>query len=360
VTASIVSASATVDGKLTSDRATVPVVVVDAIAKQFALRRGLRDTLLHPGRRECFSALRDVSFAVQQGEFFGLLGPNGAGKTTLFKTLSTLMLPDAGSASVCGFDVETEAHEVRRLLAAVTTDERSLFWRVSAADNLEFYAALHGLDRREGRRRAQETLEIVGLSETGSKMVGAFSSGMKQRLLIGRALIARPRVLLLDEPTRSLDPLSARTLRQFLRDELVGRQGCTVVLATHNAEEALDLCDRVGVLFKGQLLATGPAAELARQHGDPRYRIEVPKDHVDQLVSSLSRAGLDPIERDATIAGSSEVEVNVHGGTDGAAALLRTLVLDGVRIEAFERVGLSLADLIERVASTRTGEGHDA
>jgi ABC-2 type transport system ATP-binding protein len=353
VTVSVTAASAAMDRNLTVDRSTEPVVVVEGISKQFALRRGLRETILHPGRREHFAALRGVSFAVQPGEFFGLLGPNGAGKTTLFKTLSTLILPDSGSATICGLDVETEADQVRRLLAAVTTDERSLFWRVSAADNLEMYAALHGLDRREAKRRARETLEIVGLSDVGTRMVGGFSSGMKQRLLIGRALIARPRVLLLDEPTRSLDPLSARTLRQFLRDELVTRQGCTVLLATHNAEEALDLCDRVGVLYKGELLATGPAVELARQHGDPRYRIEVPPEQIALLVSSLSSAGLDPMERDAPSGASAAVEVNVHGGSDGAADLLRTLVLDGVRVACFERVGLSLADLIERVASTR-------
>src|SRR5690606_25256479 len=131
----------------------------------------------------------------------------------------------------------------------------------------------HGLRGREAEARVGELLRVVALADTGEKMVGSFSSGMKQRLLIARALLSRPRILLLDEPTRSLDPLSARDFRAFLREEIAGQQGCSVILATHSAEEALNLCDRLAVLRKGELLAIGPAEELARRYGEERYRL---------------------------------------------------------------------------------------
>src|SRR5690606_12283158 len=192
-------------------------------------RRTWRQMLRQPfGRSERATVVDNVSFEVQKGEFFGLLGANGAGKTTLFRILAARLLPDTGTATVAGTDVVKDPARTRALLTPVVTDERSLHWRLSARENLELFAALFGLRGAAADARIDQLLASVELDDAGDKMVGTFSSGMKQRLLIARALLGQPRVLLLDEPTRSLDPISARRFRRFLREEITGRQGCTV------------------------------------------------------------------------------------------------------------------------------------
>jgi ABC-2 type transport system ATP-binding protein len=325
-------------------------VAIDSLSKRFAVRRGWANTIAHPLRRDYATVLDDVSLDVRRGELFGLLGPNGAGKTTLFKILSGLILTDEGSASVCGFDVSYELAEVRRRLRPVVSDERSLNWRLSARENLRLYASLQDLRGPARDRRVSEVLEIVELTDTGDKMVAKFSSGMRQRLMIARALLVQPEVLLLDEPTRSLDPISARRFRTFLRDELVEKQGCTVLLATHNAEEALELCDRVGVLNKGRLLRTGSPDRLMFELHDHQYRIWV--DSGDwALFSALVQT-----ELSLNVTPSLEEEegwipalVNLPGGTSQAAELLHRVVVAGVSVGRMEPVPLSLSGLIERI-----------
>ena len=332
-----------------------PAVVLDGLTKSFPARRGWLETIRHPLSTQYQQVLRGVSCAVREGEFFGLLGPNGAGKTTLFKILATLVLPDSGSATIAGFDVVQNAREVRRVLSPVIADERSLYWRLSSCANLELYGALQGLDRSDARRRAGELLEVVGLDDTGEKMVGSFSSGMKQRLLIARALIAYPRVLLLDEPTRSLDPVSARRFRAFLSEEIVGRQRCTVLLATHNAEEALELCDRVAVLNRGQLLAAGTAQSIASEMGNDRYRLWT-SDPAHPGIAALAERGVvgGITTRESDDPGWAVLEMDVPGGLERAAQVVAFLTEQGVQIARFEYAELSLADLIERVVEQRS------
>ena len=333
--------------------ATAHVAVrIEGVTKRYAVRRGWRETLRHPRGGSTTLALDHVELEIGRGEFFGLLGPNGAGKTTLFKVLATLIEPEAGTAFVEGHDVRLEPNEVRRVLTPVIADERSLNWRLTARENLDLYAVLLDVPRAERRERIDRVLADVGLVDVGEKMVGAFSSGMRQRLLIARALLARPRVLLLDEPTRSLDPVSARAFRRFLREEIVGRHGCTVVLATHNAEEAFELCDRVAVLDRGRVLACGPARALAQSYGDERHRVwtQTPG---HPAFDSLVQAGL--IEQIRRLpdeeGGWACLELVVHGGLAESAAALRELSDAGVSVARFERVPLSLADLIERVVA---------
>jgi ABC-2 type transport system ATP-binding protein len=325
-------------------------VVLDGLGKRFPVRRGWMQMMRHPRRITYTPVLQNVSAEVYEGEFFGLLGPNGAGKTTLFKILATLVLPDTGTASIAGFDIIQEAPKVRRVLAPVIADERSLYWRLSARENLELYGVLQGLDRHAAGERADDLLRVVGLDDTGIKIVASFSSGMKQRLLIARALIGGPRVLLLDEPTRSLDPISARQFRAFLREEIAGRQKCTVLLATHNTEEALELCDRVAVLDHGRMLATGTAARLARENGDERYRLWM-RDPRQPGIAALVERG---VARDVEVRGVDDdgwsiLEMEIPGGPDRAAQVLAFLTEQNIPISRFERVTLSLADLIQRI-----------
>jgi ABC-2 type transport system ATP-binding protein len=318
------------------------------LTKRFPVRRGWRQLFRNRGPTY-MEAVRDVSFEVGAGEFFGLLGPNGAGKTTLFKMLSTLIAPDHGTATIAGYDLRREAGRVRSVLTPVIADERSLNWRVSARENLRFYAHLYGLGGPALRKRVDELLRIVELADTREKMVGTFSSGMKQRLLLARALLARPRVMLLDEPTRSLDPISARRFRRFLRTEIGGVHGCTILLATHNAEEALELCDRLAVLDRGRLIAVGSPGELAQGLGEERYQVWTPTpEHESFAILSAQRVITDVV-RTAKADGWYVVELNIAGGDEMAVEVVSALVRLGAQVARVEKARVALADLLEKL-----------
>jgi ABC-2 type transport system ATP-binding protein len=320
------------------------------ISKRFVIRRSVLEIVRHPFRWNHQQALRDVTCDIKTGEFFGLLGPNGAGKTTLFKILATFVTPDSGTAVVSGHDLGTNPAQVRQLVTPAVADERSLRWRLTARENLRLYATLYDVPREGMLARVDELLLAVGLHETGNKLVGQFSTGMKQRLLIARALIPKPKILLLDEPTRGLDPLLARSFRKFLREEIGRRQGCTVLLATHNAEEAFELCDRVAVLDRGRLLVVGSADDLAEEFGHQRYRVWTRTPH-HRSFDELARQGVARVAPDERTSedGWTVVELELLGGPDRAAEVVHELVGQGAVVARFERVGTSLADLIERV-----------
>jgi ABC-2 type transport system ATP-binding protein len=334
-------------------------VVVQAVGltKRFPLRRGLKETILHPFDRGATTVVSDVSFSANAGEFLGLLGPNGAGKTTLLKMLSTLIIPDAGSATVEGYDVVRDGAAVRSLVAPCLAMERSLYHRLTARQNLEVYADLQGLKRSERAARVEDALRAVSLSDTGEKLVGQFSSGMLQRMLIARALLTRPRLMLLDEPTRSLDPISAREFRAFLREELAQERGCAVILATHNAEEAFELCDRVAVLNKGRLLASGIASRLSRDFLGVRYRVHTTEPY-HAAIGELVAHGVTVVStapRQDQPGGWHDVVIRMELHDD-PSAILAKLSASGLRIAAFELVRPSLADLIEGVVNRGTSE----
>jgi ABC-2 type transport system ATP-binding protein len=340
-----------------ADRA--PAVLIHDLTKRFAVRRGVR-AVLRRERRRYITAVDQVSLAIAEGSIFGLLGANGAGKTTIFKMLATTTTPDAGSIEVAGHDAEAQPREVRRVLANVPADERSLNWRLNARDNLALFAALHGLRGREATARVDELLRVVGLADTGPKLVAAFSSGMRQRLLIARALLSRPRVLLLDEPTRALDPVTAVELREFIRRELVESTGCTVAIATHNAEEAFTFCHQVAVLHRGRLLATGHAATLASRFAEDRCRIRTADPH-HAVWGELRESGTLRAWRVTTSAdGWTSVEAELPGGPDAFASVLRIAVARGASIASFEHVPPSLADMLTRIIGAAEQEVRDA
>jgi len=327
-------------------------VLIRALTKSYPIHRQWREILRRPFTEQWTPALEGVDLAVQRGEFFGLLGPNGAGKTTLFKVLSTLITPDSGQAQVDGLDVVRNAALVRKILSPVIPDERSLLWRLSARENLNLFAGLYGYRGNGQATRVAELLDIVGLEEAGNKMVGQFSSGMKQRLLIARALLPEPRLLLLDEPTRSLDPVSAQRFRAFLRDEIGGRQGCTILLATHNAEEALDLCTRVAVLDRGRVRAVGTPEALALRVAEQRFRLYTRAPDAPAF-GDLLRQGL---AQGVSMTGAADgqwsvVELEIPEGNDGCAAVLACLARQGVPVARLERIRPTLAQVIEHVVA---------
>ena len=226
-------------------------------------------------------AVRGISFSVGQGELFGLLGPNGAGKTTTIKMLITLLLPTGGEARVLGLDVVRSAQQVRRRIGYVFGGDRGLYERLSAYDNLRYFAELYGVTGRRQRERIAEVVELVGLSGREQERVEGYSRGMRQRLHIARGIIHDPEVVFLDEPTIGVDPVGARALRSTIAG-LVGA-GKTVLLTTHYMFEADTLCDRVAVIAHGRLVAQGTPREL-KSHVVDRTVLEVEVFGIDEAM----------------------------------------------------------------------------
>lgn len=213
-------------------------------------------------------ALRGVDLRVQRGSIFGLLGPNGSGKTTLTKILSTLLLPTEGKAFVLGHDVTTDTAWLRPRIGLVLGGERGLYNRISARENLRYFADLYGIPVAEREPRIREVLERVDLVEAADRRVEEYSRGMKQKLHIARGVLHRPEMLFLDEPTIGLDPKSARETRKLVRS-LVG-DGVTIFLTTHYMFEAEELCPEIAVLSKGRIVARDALAGLRRLVGGDR------------------------------------------------------------------------------------------
>ena len=213
-------------------------------------------------------ALRSINLNVERGEIFGLVGPNGAGKTTLLRILATLLLPTEGTARINGADVVRESSRVKRAIALVAGDDRGFYWRLSGLENLDFFAGLLGFTAAEARRRAVDALERLDLLPMAREPVGRYSTGMRQRLAIARALLGNPPVLLFDEPTRSLDPVASTGFRT-LAARLSREEGRTVIMATHNLDEADAICSRAAILTGGtvrEIMSMDGAGALTRRY----------------------------------------------------------------------------------------------
>lgn len=233
-------------------------VVFESVDKRFRHRPALFNWLGRERSGETI-ALKNVAFSAACAEVVALLGPNGSGKTTTLKLISTMLLPDCGSVRVGGFDTQHDAGKVRRQVGIAVASERSFFPRLSARENLEFFAALDEVPRRERPQRINDVLCDTGLEDQADTLVMKFSSGMYQRLGIARALVKRPSVLLLDEPTRSLDAATMAHFWATIRG--LAAQQTTILVATHNFAEAAAVADRMLLLHRGELLANRPVGE---------------------------------------------------------------------------------------------------
>jgi ABC-2 type transport system ATP-binding protein len=212
--------------------------------------------------KEPVEALREVSFDVQAGEIFGLIGRNGAGKTTLTKIVATLVQPTTGSVSVRGNDSVAHDEQVRREIGLATAEERSFYWRLTAEQNLMFFARLHGLSDRFAKQRIRELFAKLELEEVARRRFGEMSTGNKQRLAVARSMLASPPVLLLDEPTRSLDPLAAARMRELISSLAKEDPPVTILLTSHNLAEVETLCQRVAIISRGSIRAIDTPQQL--------------------------------------------------------------------------------------------------
>jgi ABC-2 type transport system ATP-binding protein len=274
-----------------------------------------------PRKQPLVTALDAVNLQVDQGEVHGLLGPNGAGKTTLVKVLTTVLLPSSGRAEICGRDVVRDAKVVRPLIGIVFGGERGLYTRLTARQNLEYWASLYRLPGSQIKRRAAGLLERVGLAEKADARVETYSRGMKQRLHLARGLIAGAKVLFLDEPTAGMDPLAAREFRNLITE--IRGEGTTILLATHDMVEAEVLCDRVTLIDRGRILATESPRSLGR------------------LVSRFQRIDVDGADRElldrvATLPGVESIAPAAEGhrihvdGDEHVSIVLKVVVEGGV------------------------------
>ena len=323
-----------------------PAISTSRLCKAFAKRRRLGELLRHPFRRaKTVIALRDVDLEVGHGEVFGLLGPNGAGKTTLLKILSCLILPDQGRALIDGRDTARDELAVKRSIGYVTSDERSFYWRLSGAQNLAFFARLYGVPGTAIRPLVGQLLDRMELSDKADEPFSSYSSGMKQRLSIARALLHDPPILFLDEPTRSLDPVTARHVRKFVRNDLAAREGKTVLLATHNLHEAAELCDRMAILSAGRVRRVGRLEEFRGLfQAGRRYRLVTDRPVALDGVARVVPGG----ENEVAPAGTGGISTLLEIDGD-LSPLLRCLAAADARVLELTRVTPSLEDLFQHL-----------
>ena len=333
-----------------------------ALTMRFPRAAGWR-SILSNGEGEL--VLDGVDLAVRRGEIFGLLGPNGAGKTTLMKVLSGLLLPGGGRALVAGFDVVEESLEVRKRIGLVHGDERTFFWRLSVAENLRFYATLYRIPRREADDRIKRLLDLVGLTDASDTRMDRFSTGMKQRAAIARGLLNDPEILLMDEPTRTLDPVASRDIRNFIRERVTDSGRRTVLLATNLMAEGEQLCDRLAMLNHGRICFAGTIDEMRRT-------IQV------EQVHNISVSGIEPekLQRLATLpavlslsvrpAAGERYEVSLGATRDSSVVpqIISRLVAEGGHVWSSKPRELSLEELfhltIDGNAAERTNGSEGA
>jgi ABC-2 type transport system ATP-binding protein len=239
------------------------VISVRDVTMRFPIPKRYREWVLHPLRpRRVVTALRHASAEIQAGDRIAVMGPNGAGKTTLLKLISGLLFPTEGEVTVKGLSTLHQNAAARKSVGFVFNEERSFYWRLTGVQNLEFFGALDNLWGAELKQRIGELIQLVGLEGAGDQMVSGYSSGMKQRLALARVLIANPEVLILDEPTRALDPVACDEMVNLILSDIHRGARKTLLIATHRPEEAMTLCNKVMVIDGGRLQGFVNLAEL--------------------------------------------------------------------------------------------------
>src|SRR5690348_1681052 len=322
-----------------------PAVEVNGLTKVFEKgRRTIWQRLRRePDKREQFVAVNGIDLRVERGEIFGVLGPNGAGKTTTLRMLATLLEPTSGDVRILGIDVKTHPREIRANLGAMLSGERSLYWKLTARENLEYYAALYHVPPKEQRSRIDAALVAVKLMDRADDYVERYSTGMRQRLALARALLPDPPLVILDEPTVGLDPQAARDLRDRVRE--LKRQGRTVLLTTHYMEEADQLCDRVAIIDHGKIVALDTPAALkrtVRAEEIVRLDIGVAGDGA-AIVERLGRAGT--VARSERHNGTLSLTVHCASARELVPAAFDAAHAAGATVQHVEVVPVTLEDV---------------
>jgi ABC-2 type transport system ATP-binding protein len=330
-------------GAQTRSRAAVSV---QNLSKTYPVQLAGLKRLLRRPIKPPVEALRDVSLEVREGEIFGLIGPNGAGKTTLTKIIATLVQPTEGTVTVRGYDSVHDADKLRAQVGLATAEERSFYWRLTPVQNLIFFARLYGMGERAARHRIDELLALFELEDAGRRRrFGELSTGNKQRLAVARALLPAPPVLLLDEPTRSLDPLAAARLRTIISQLVRDQPHVSILLTSHNLSEVEELCDRVAIISQGQIRALDTTRNLRALHRQTE-RLHITVTGIesqaikDSLASGLS--GFEITEQSGTLILTFMRETN----DDLLNMALSVLVENGARIVEVDSERATLLDVL--------------
>jgi len=328
-------------------------VELEALTKRFPVRSLRENGTRRRAVQSEVAAVDGIDLRIRRGELFGLLGPNGAGKTTTIRMLCTLLVPSAGRARVWGADVASRPEEVRRHLGVVLTGERSIYWKLTGRENLDYFAALYQVPREVARGRITDLLERVGLTARADDLVERYSTGMRQRLALIKAMVHDPPVLLLDEPTTGLDPQAARNIRELIRD--LHASGKTIILTTHYMEEADQLSERIGIIDHGRIIALDSPQALKRSMGQgPVLRFEVEGGRGDLETALRELPGVATVAlRDPGVDGTREIILHL---TDPAGALPRaveTIARAGGQVRHLQMVETSLEDVFIALTGRR-------
>jgi ABC-2 type transport system ATP-binding protein len=297
-------------------------------------------------------AVDQVSLTVGTGEIFGLVGSNGAGKTTLINLLCTLAIPSAGTARVGGLDVRQEPAGVRRLIGLVTSNERSFYWRLSGRQNLRFFAELYRLPSRDIPDRIAELLTSLDLDTYADRRFDSYSTGIRQRLAFARALLHRPPILFMDEPTKGLDPVAAVELVRLIRERIMALWSPTIIITSHNLQEIEQLCDRLAIMHRGRIIQCGSLEELRRRvcaHNTYSLTVgKLPPRGVEAISGLRGVLGLCAVRNN----GHLQLDLQLNGDGKALSAVLQTVLASGGEVYRCLEVPLSLQEIFHRILSS--------
>jgi ABC-2 type transport system ATP-binding protein len=322
------------------------IISIDRISKIFPIPLFRLKQFFRRKVKPPVQALSEVTFDVQAGEIFGLIGRNGAGKTTLTKIIATLVQPTSGTVTVNGYDSVRDDEKVRAQVGLATAEERSFYWRLTVEQNLMFFARLYGLNDAQARRRIIELVEQFELKELVSRRFGELSTGNKQRMAFARAMLSRPPVLLLDEPTRSLDPLAAARMRALINRLAGGDPPVTILLTSHNLTEVEELCARIAIISRGRIRALGTPKGLRTEHHQ--------KERVRMTLRGISRESVRQILSAKTIEFETEdeseplvVSFTRETDDDSLDAIVRALHENGGHVLSVDTERATLLEVLE-------------
>lgn len=328
----------------------VPTIEVRELSKSYPVPRPLWSLLRRRIQGDSILALDRISFSMAPGEVLGLLGPNGAGKTTLINILCTLLTPTSGEVRVGGHDLWTSSEQARKLVGLVTSNERSFYWRLTGRQNLRFFAELYHVPGVEADGRIAEFLEALDLGDFADRRFDSYSTGIRQRFAFARALLHKPRILFMDEPTKGLDPNASTALLRLIQERILKVWQPTIIITSHNLTEIETLCDRVAIVDHGRLLRIGTVGELARSiRSYEAYTVQVAGTDKKMLEGLGAMLGPDRVR----IREGSTLELGLGEGNRSLSSALQYILDHGGEIRRCEPMEVSLADVFRETVQQR-------